>query len=177
MHRTTVRLFTVLALLLVSISMLTRSAHADPAISAQGYTWIDSNCDGVRQDTEPAAGSIMPIAYLYSFGPDGVPFTSDDRQVGVSGIADTYAFTTSSASPYLMRVSIIQGTRPDGHMPTKFHQGGDSTRWSDLQDNWTTPGFLMNPNATVNSGNLGIAPISACVATFLNKVNVPLVMR
>ena len=174
------RLFTLLLLRLISVSVFSHPAHAYPAVSAQGYAWIDQNCDGMRQDTEPSAALVNLEVNLYSFGVDGQPFTSDDRQLDYSGVFHTpgvYQFTAGPGSPYLMRVSIIQGARPAGYMPTKFHQGTDSTTWSDLQGNWTTPGFMMNPDAMVNGGNLGIAPISACVATFTNKVYAPLLLR
>src|SRR5690349_14368028 len=91
---------TIARYLLVSLSLLALSAPvraASPMI--QGWAWIDQNCDGIRQDAEPSAKQRFAL-YLYRFGADGMPFTSDDKLLRIipAGIeAGTYRDTTDSA--------------------------------------------------------------------------------
>lgn len=179
-HRLT---FTLLSLILLLTTALTSSVRAaSPAI--QGWAWIDTNCDGMRQDGEsPLSGVAI---YLYRFGADGVPYTTDDSQVRnidlyISGPkVGQYEDDTDSAImlPEHYRLSILQGGRPAGYVPTLYRQGSDPARWSSLQSNWTTGdpnngGFALDPNGTVTGGNIGIAPVSCTAQWYTNRTYLP----
>ena len=179
------RITTFARYLLVPLSLLALSAPvhaASPMIL--GWAWIDQNCDGIRQDAEPSAKQRF-VLYLFRFGADGRPFTSDDKLLRVipAGIeAGTYTDTTDSAIMPVerYRLSILQGGRPDGYLPTKYRQGSDPARWSSLQANWTTGdpgngGFLLDPNGTVTGGNIGIAPIACLAQWYPEHLYLPLV--
>ena len=174
--------FILLALILLTFTVMTNPVRAaSPAI--QGWAWIDQNCDGLRQDGEPSAKQLFVI-YLYRFGADGLAFTADDRQVRVvpAGLeAGQYEDTTDSSLmlPELYRLSILQGGRPVGYVPTLYRQGSDPARWSSLQGNWTTGdpednGFVLDPNGTVTGGNIGIAPVSCVAQWYSERVYLPL---
>jgi hypothetical protein len=180
---TTTRLLAVLALSLLTLAAPVRATS--PMI--RGWAWIDQNCDGIRQDAEPPAGYTVVTSspYLYRFGPDGVPFTADDKQLRVLGVIDTgsYEDTTDSAimPAERYRLSILQGGRPDGYLPTKYRQGSDPARWSSLQANWTTGdpnngGFLLDPSSTVTGGNIGIAPVACLAQWYHEHLYLPLVL-
>jgi len=185
MHRRTT--LTPLALVLLTLMTLTliTSTYAMPSVTVRGYAWIDSNCNGIREDDEPAANTVMPRIDMYSFGEDGLPFTSDDGSVQIGAYLSTpdvvYEFTRG-ATGYLYRLSIIQGARPDGYIPTLYRQGNDPARWSSLQSNWTTGdpsdgGFTMSEAETVTGGNIGIAPASCAQQWFSNHLYLPLLVR
>jgi len=183
MHYT--RTLTSAALVMLLLSMLPLGAPARAATPMiQGWAWVDTNCDGIRQAGEPSAYPLFAI-YLYRFGPDGQPFTSDDRQLRVlpAGLAvGQYEDATDSAimPAERYRLSILQGGRPDGYLPTRYRQGSDPARWSSLQANWTTgdpgnSGFLLDPNGTVTGGNIGIAPVACIEQWYPNHLYIPLV--
>lgn len=176
---------TLLALtILMSLVTFSNPVYAaSPAI--RGWSWIDQNCDGMRQDGESALTGVA--IYLYRFGPDGVPFTADDSQVRnidfyISGPkVGQYEDSTDSAImlPELYRLSILQGGRPTDYLPTLYRQGSDPARWSSLQSNWTTGdpnngGFALDPNGTVTGGNIGIAPASCTAQWYTQHTYLPL---
>ncbi len=184
---TTITLTALLGLTLSILAVITPVHAAAPAI--HGWAWVDQNCDGIRQDSEPIATDKF-VLYLYRFGPDGIAFTSDDRQVRVldqytSGPnAGIYEDPNDSAQmlPERYRISILQGGRPAGYVPTLYRQGNDPTHWSSLQSNWTTGdpnngGFQLDPNATVTGGNIGIAPESCTNVWYTNHLYLPFVKR
>jgi hypothetical protein len=184
MHRIT----TFALYLLVPLSILALSTPVQ-AVSPmiQGWAWIDQNCDGLHQDAEAPLTTVA--VYLYRFGPDGVAFSADDKQLRglplyISGPnAGQYKDTTDSAimPAERYRLSILQGGRPDGYLPTRYRQGSDPARWSSLQANWTTGdpnngGFLLDPNGTVTGGNIGIAPVACIEQWYPNHLYLPLVL-
>ena len=184
------RLITRGQLLLLACALLALAAPARAASPMiRGWAWVDQNCDGVRQDEEPSAYSLFSI-YLYRFGPDGQAFTSDDKLLRYMDMytsgpnAGQYEDTTDSAImlPELYRLSILQGGRPAGYLPTKYRAGGDPDHWSSLQGNWTTGdpnngGFQLDPNGTVTGGNIGIAPLSCTDQWYTEHVYLPLALR
>jgi len=184
-------------LILIALTLLTLAALTSPARAAspqiQGWAWIDTNCDGIRQDGEPPTLDLFAI-YLYRFGADGQPFTTDDRQVRNIDLYQSgpdigiYRDDTDSAMVLpvlpneLYRLSILQGGRPAGYLPTRYRQGSDSARWSSLQLNWTTGdpnngGFALDLNSTVSGGNIGIAPASCAAQWYTQHVALPLLVR
>lgn len=160
---------------------------ANPAIL--GRHWIDANCNGLYDQGEaPITGISL---YLYRFGADGVPFTSDDRQMRTLGVffggakAGWYEDDADSSrmlTDERYRLSILQGGRPAGYIPTKYRAGDDPSRWSSLQSNWTTgdlpnKGFAIDPNASVTGGNIGIAPVSCTAQWYTEHVYLPLTTK
>jgi len=185
MHRS--KSLTLIALILLTFAALTSPARAiSPMI--QGWAWVDTNCDGIRQDSEPPATSaFLPSdPYLYRFGADGKPFTADDKQLRIIGIGSNGIYTDDTDSAImpneLYRLSILQGGRPAGYLPTLYRQGSDPARWSSLQRNWTTGdpdngGFALDLNSTVSGGNIGIAPPSCVALWYPHHVALPLLVH
>jgi hypothetical protein len=168
------------------LCLSTSAVHAMPREIVRGYAWIDSDCDGLRDDGE-APATVMQV-FLYVFGADDVPFTDDDRTgVGVSQIGKSgeyksqYSFFNTSVN-MRYRLSVLQGQRPAGYIPTRYRQGNDPTRWSSLQGNWTTGdpnngGFRLSDTGPVDGGNIGIAPLSCQAQWYPHHVFVPLAQR
>jgi hypothetical protein len=175
MYRPTTILF-ALALMIAFSTLPNKPASAMPAVTIRGYAWIDENCDSIRQDGEASATMLRP--YVISYGPDGVPFTSDDAQLGIAYIYTSgpnigqYEFDRGVTGD-TYRLSILQEQRPAGYAPTKYRQGNNPTRWSSLQANWATTGFQLDENNTVDGGNIGIMPTS-CLP---NQLYLPLIQR
>jgi len=170
MHRPTTILF-ALALMIAFSTLRNKPASAIPAITIRGYAWIDENCDGIRQDGE--APATMLQIFVISYGPDGIPFTSDDAQLGVAFFSGSQYELDRGVTGDTYRLSILQGQRPAGYVPTKHRQGSDPSRWSSLQANWATSGFQLDENNTVDGGNIGIMPTS-CLP---NQLYLPLIQR
>jgi hypothetical protein len=179
----------VFVALLCLLCLSTAPAHAADLAAREiviGYAWIDSNCDGFRDDGEALATNI--VIWLYTFGLDDIPFTSDDRNpVGTSQVMATgpymgkYRFENSPTT-LRYRLSIVQGVRPAGYIPTRYRQGNNPTRWSSLQGNWTTGdpnngGFRLSDTGPVDGGNIGIAPLSCQAQWYPHHVFVPLAQR
>jgi hypothetical protein len=164
------------------LCLSTSAVHAMSREIVRGYAWIDSDCDGLRDDGEAPATNIS--VWLYTFGLDDIPFTSDDRNP-----VDTYVIQTTGHYRFVngpttlrYRLSIVQGVRPAGYIPTRYRQGNDPTRWSSLQGNWTTGdpnngGFRLSDTGPVDGGNIGIAPLSCQAQWYPHHVFVPLAQR
>jgi hypothetical protein len=122
-------------------------------VTVRGYLWNDANCDGIRQSTEaPLAtgGQSMSIFYV---GSDGIPFTSDDTEIGIGGAASgwpTYFFSDGGAG-HTYYIAIRPRYRPAGFIPSLWQQGSNATIDNDLKlwpdGAWATGTFLI-PNLT-----------------------------
>jgi hypothetical protein len=175
--------FVALVFLLWLVPFPTHAADLDAREIVLGYAWIDSNCNGLRDNEETPATNI-PSIWLYTFGLDDMPFTSDDRTpVDTSLIKPTgqYRFVNGPTT-WRYRLSIVQGARPAGYIPTRYRQGSDPTRWSSLQGNWTTGdpnngGFRLSDTGSVDGGNIGIAPLSCQAQWYPHHVFLPLAQR
>jgi hypothetical protein len=125
-------------------------------VTVRGYLWNDANCDGIRQNTEaPLAGNATGYQRMSLFyvGSDGIPFTSDDTEVGNVGIANggpIYIFMNGGGNGTYY-IAIRPKDRPAGFIPSPWHQGSDTTIDNDLKlwpdGAWATGTFII-PNMT-----------------------------
>jgi hypothetical protein len=152
--------------------------HASNSMTVTGYLWNDANCDGIRQNTEaplsgnPAGGQSMSLFYV---GSDGIPFTSDDTEVGVAGAINgnpTYNFRDGGQNGTYY-IAIRPKDRPAGFIPSPWQQGSDATIDNDLKlwpdGAWATgtfiipmgTGFIGGPNAVagIDIGMCAVANI------------------
>jgi len=172
MQHTALRSIIFVLLITLALTIGALPAAAMPDITASGLVWQDSNCDGVRQDGEPAVLN-QPI-WLFAAGQDGQINTADDQVVeyGSSGTMGQYLFTVGTTGVDYALV-ILPVARPVTRIPAPLHTGGDTTKDNDLRsDIWATDGFQMNAAQTVTGVDLGF-----CANTDASKIFIPIVQQ
>jgi hypothetical protein len=121
-------------------------------VTIKGYLWNDANCDGIRQNTEvPFSSNALGYQGMSIFyvGSDGIPFTSDDTEIGVSGALNgwpTYQFSNGGQNGTYY-IAIRPKDRPAGFIPSPWQQGSDTTIDNDLKlwpdGAWATGTFVI----------------------------------
>ncbi len=175
---TRITLAVLTSLLALSTIVVTRPAAAQSGDRIRTFVWADTNCDGIRQDSEALLPNLRLT--LRWAGSNGV-IDGTDRDIEESGsLTGAYAFTVAGAGePYF--VSFRSEDKPAGMAPAPFRQGDDPSRDNDLTlplagtSLWATPVFTMPTDGSLVTGlDLGL-----CAVTFDPQytVRLPLVRR
>jgi hypothetical protein len=157
-------------------------------VTVKGYLWNDANCDGIRQSGEAplaAGGQSMSIFYV---GSDGIPFTSDDSEIGVSGALNgwpTYSFRYGGED-HTYYIAIRPKDRPAGFIPSLWHQGSDTTIDNDLKlwpdGAWATGTFVIAAGTGYINGPDAVAgiDIGMCATASISRpyqASLPLIIK
>lgn len=175
---TRIALAALAALVLAATVITAQPAAAQLSFRITGVVWTDTNCDGIRQDSE----SLLPNARLTLrwAGSNGVIDGTDRDIEQGGGPTGAYAFTNAGAGePYF--ISFRSEDKPAGMKPAPFRQGGDPTRDNDLTmplagtSLWATPVFTMPADGSMVTG----LDIGLCAVTFdpANTLYLPLLRR
>jgi hypothetical protein len=156
-----------MVLILVGISLLSTSipvrAVIMPTVTARGLTWVDANCDGIRQEGEPPLDIRVT---LFAAGPDERVATPDDQIIEQSGANGGYRFTLGE--PDLdYRLVVLPWQTPLGYRLAPYQLGDDRALDNDFTQpdtgysTWATGAFRFNASATVTGIDLGVceAPV------------------
>lgn len=162
---------TTLALLLLLLLSTVPSVYARPEITLKGYIWEDTNCDGIRQDSEPLHKGT-PV-YLFAAGADGMVHTSDDQAIAVSGTGGEYVYDLGITGVDY-RLSTLAKDQPAGFVPAPYQAGDDRSRDNDLTrpladypNYWSTNAFQMDASQTVTGVDIGLCRVQYTSSTFL----------
>lgn len=157
--------------------------------TVRGVLWSDITCDGVRQIDEPAmtgnpqGGQLMSLFYI---GNDGVPFTSDDAEIGLGSALNgstSYSFRDGGGS-HTYYIALRPSQRPSGFVPAPFQQGSDRTIDNDLtiwpNGAWATSTFVIaqgtgffNGPPAVTGIDIGLCPLASISRPY--RVFLPLI--
>lgn len=131
-----------------------------------GYLWNDTNCDGIRQNTEgpisnPRGSQPMSLFYV---GQDGIPFTTDDNEIGYTSVpngTNQFSFTDGGGG-YTFYIAIRPAYIPAGFTPSLFQQGSDPTLDNDMKvwerNIWATTSFVIKAEV-VTGIDIGLCPV------------------
>jgi hypothetical protein len=141
------RIFTSIVLLCIALFAHTASARPQQTIDA--IVWLDANCNGVKEDTDPPIQG--QYVWLIAPGADGKANTDDDRMIESSGSGPTgrYFFTLGRAG---IEVSMRILDRGQSIFLRPAPLGPDNV----LRDDWTTAGFYMSDTETLTDKNIGL---------------------
>lgn len=163
----------MLLMILAGLCSPAPSAHAVimPTVTASGRIWVDSDCDGLRQDDElPASIRIT----LFAAGEDGQVGTRDDQIIEQSGGRGVYEFTLGQ--PDLdYRLVVLPRQTPLGYRLAPYQVGDNATRDNDFTqpdvgyDTWATGPFRFDATKTVTGIDLGVCEVP------LHHVYLPLI--
>jgi hypothetical protein len=136
-----------------------------PGTVLEGVAWIDENCDGLRDSTEPPL-LHLPV-YLFSAGEDGIVSTADDQviDVGESFTTGAYAFHFGGTG-IDYRLTVLLKDHPLGFRPAPLHQGSDPSIDNDLTtplpddpNYWSTGAFRLDADHTVTGVDIGFCRV------------------
>lgn len=158
-------------------------AGAQSSDRVRGFLWSDIDCDGIRETGEgplsdnPRGYQAMSLFYI---GDDGLPFTSDDSEVGIASPPNSvpeYVFRNGGGG-YSYYIAIRPADRPAGYLPSAWQQGNDPLVDNDLRQwpdgAWATGTFVI-AGTTVTGIDLGLCPSAALPRPF--HAALPLVQR
>lgn len=166
------------ALVLAATVITAQPAAAQLSIRITGVVWTDTNCDGIRQDSE----SLRPhVRLTLRWAGSNRVIDGTDRDIEQwESLTGAYAFSIPAAGETYF-ISIRSEDKPARTTPAPFRQGGDPTRDNDLTmplagtQLWATPVFTMPDDGSMVTG----LDIGLCAVQFdpANTLHLPLVRR